>query len=75
MMDLTIVVPIIVALVEVAKRSGLNSKWAPALSVALGLVALGLWGGESVLPNLLEGLVAGLAASGVYSGVKATITR
>lgn len=75
-MDFTIAVPIVLALVEVAKRSGLNSRWAPALSVALGLVLLGIWGNEvDVLGNLLEGLVAGLSASGVYSGVKATIKR
>lgn len=75
-MDFTLAVPIVLALVEVAKRSGLSSKWAPALSVALGLLMLGVWGTEGdVLQNLLEGLVAGLSASGVYSGVKATMTK
>lgn len=74
-MDLTIAIPVIVALVEVAKRTGLTSRFAPILSVGLGLVLLGVWGGETVSLNLLEGLIAGLSASGAYSGVKATMTK
>jgi len=75
-------VPVIVALVEVLKGLGLESKWAPAVSVGLGLVAGGIAYAasifpqiESALPFFLGGLVAGLLACGAYSGVKATLGR
>jgi hypothetical protein len=71
MMDLTIAVPVILALVEVAKRTGLPNKYAPVLSVVLGVVFVGIWGDSVLTDALFEGLVTGLTASGLYSGVKA----
>jgi hypothetical protein len=69
-------VSIIVALVELAKRSfGLPSRFAAPLAVVLGLFfafllkldqpTVGSW-----LQVELTGLMAGLSASGLYSGVK-----
>lgn len=38
------IVPLIIGLVEVAKRLGLDARWAPPLAVALGLgISLGAW--------------------------------
>lgn len=73
MVDLTMAVPIIIALVQVAKVTGLPSRFAPILSVVLGLGVFYIGGDASVGDNLFEGLVAGLAASGLYSGVKASV--
>lgn len=64
-------VPLILALVELFKRTGLPDKWSPVLSVVLGLLA-----GVFVLDtgDLYEGIVVGLAlglsATGLYSGTK-----
>lgn len=64
-------VPLILALVELFKRTGLSDKWSPVLSVVLGLLA-----GVFVLDtgDLYEGIVVGLAlglsATGLYSGTK-----
>lgn len=75
---LVLVVPIIVALVELFKAHGLPSHWAPLASVASGIVlaivallaqrypSVGDWGGA-----ILLGIILGLAASGLYSGQKA----
>lgn len=68
---------VIVALVELAKRQGLEAKYAPVLAVIIGLLtgalvqlskdpAVASW-----VDSLLNGLLAGLAASGLYSGGKA----
>lgn len=68
---------LIVALVELVKRStGLETRWAPLLAVVLGVVlavaarlddpSRGTW-----LEMMLLGLLAGLGASGLYSGGKA----
>jgi len=57
-------IPAIVALVEALKRSGMDSKYAPLVAIAVGIafgLALGDWVG---------GLILGLSASGLYSGVK-----
>ena len=72
-MDITIAVPVIVALIEVIKRLGLKSRFAPALSVVMGVGLFALLGTSTLTGNLFEGLLAGLAASGVYSGVKASV--
>ena len=69
-------VPLIVGLVEMAKRLGLGSTWAAPLAVGLGLVvSLGLAatrGGtaEGLARAALVGVGLGLSASGLYSGVK-----
>lgn len=58
------------SLVEVLKMAGLPSKFAPLLAVALG-IGLGFM---FMLPMpLLDGLISGLTASGVYAGVKASM--
>ncbi len=72
MFDITIAVPILIALVSAAKTAGLPSRYAPLLSVVLGIVAFMLFATGYPLDKVFEGLLAGLAASGLYSGVKAT---
>ncbi len=67
-------VPLVVALVEGAKQIGLPTRWAPLVSLALGLVAGFVW----VVPGdprqaVLAGLMIGLGASGLYSGTRATV--
>ncbi len=71
-------VPLVIGLVEAAKRLGLSSRWAPALAVGLGAAlslgyraALGLPGGEAWAQATLNGLALGLAAVGLYSGGRA----
>lgn len=73
MMDFTIMVPVIVALVSGVKQAGMDSRFAPILSIALGLAGFYLLGTGELGPRLFEGLIAGLSASGLYSGVKTTI--
>lgn len=67
------IVPVIMALVELAKMLGLNQKFAPVVAVVLGLIA----GFAYLAPGdpakaVLFGLVAGLTSVGLYSGVKNT---
>lgn len=79
------VVPLIVGLVEVAKRLGLEARWAPPLALILGLaISLGslFVGGcrlegtpqpatcNTLVEALLVGVALGLSAAGLYSGAK-----
>lgn len=75
MIDLTIMVPVIVAIVSGVKQAGMDSKYAPILSIVLGLIAFYLLGTGDLGSRLFEGVVAGLSASGLYSGVRATLNR
>lgn len=63
-------VPIVIGLVEAIKKVGLPDRWAPIVSIALGLGGAWLIGGTA-LAIVLSGLVIGLSASGLYSGTSA----
>ena len=65
------IVPVILGLVQVVKSVGLPSKFAPlaSLVIGVGLVALT---GASWQADIVQGIIAGLAASGLWSGSKST---
>lgn len=64
------IVPLVLGLVAVVKGVGLPSKYAPVASIAfgIGLVALTSVAWQAVI---VQGIIAGLAASGLFSGTKA----
>lgn len=66
------VVAVIIGLVEVAKKAGLNTKYCPILALILGLVAgiLFLSNGD-IKRGVIIGIACGLSASGLYDNVKA----
>lgn len=64
-------IPIIVGIVEVLKRLGLKDRYAPIASLILGLILAIIYAAEGDFKKgLLQGIYFGLAASGLYSGVK-----
>ncbi len=70
-------IPLIIGLVEAAKRLGLDAVWATPLAVGLGLaISVGyvaaqrVPGSEVWVDAVLWGLALGLSASGLYSGAK-----
>jgi len=70
-----LIIAIIIGLVEVFKKVGLNKKFAPILSVILGLVTSFLviyFADTPVLNAIIGGIIIGLSATGLYSGVKNT---
>lgn len=69
-------IPLIIGLVEVFKRYGINKKALPVIALSFGVLA----GIFYVYPNdlkggILVGLMLGLSASGLYSGAKNTIEK
>lgn len=72
-MDITLAIPVIVGVVAAMKEVGLPSRWAPLSAIALGLVLYYFFSPAFMWENMFEGLIAGLSASGLWSGVKATI--
>ncbi len=69
-----IFVPLIIALVEAAKRVGMPSRLSPVLAIVLGLVA-SLYKGVIMFDTIVEGLVIGLASAGLYSGTKRVVKK
>ena len=69
MIETTVVIAVIVGVVEAIKKLGMSSKFAPALSLALGVVAIAALDGFTAI-NVFAGLIAGLSAAGLYSGGK-----
>jgi len=65
---------VIIGLVQVAKRVGLKARWCPILAVFFGVVFSSFITAPSI-PSLLQGIIFGLAAVGLYSGVKNTFER
>jgi len=68
------IIPLIVGLIQLAKKFGFPSRLAPLLSLVLGFTAAFIY----IAPGnpkeaILVGLVIGLSAVGLYSGGKSTI--
>lgn len=77
MITFSALIAITVGIVQVFKKAGLRSKYAPLISLGVGLIAS--WLGWLVDPYpvgemILTGLVIGLSASGLYSSSK-TLTE
>lgn len=72
----TAIIPIIVALVQMFKMTTwIQDRFAPFLSVALGIVLAFLFGedfGHDWSNIIFTGIIYGLSSSGLYSGIKTT---
>ena len=66
------IVPVILGLVRVVKQVGLPSRFVPLASIAIGIGLVALTG-VAWQAFVVQGIIAGLAASGLWSGSKATI--
>ena len=68
-------VPIILALVQMVKMTGwVKDKYSPFLSILFGIIISFLLAHDTgdMSANILAGILFGLAASGLYSGMQAT---
>ena len=64
-----IIIPIILGVVEVVKRAGFPVKYSPLISLVLGLI-FGVIFIDTLKEGIIVGLMAGLSATGLYSGSK-----
>ena len=69
MFELVIIVAVVTGLVEVAKKVGLPSKYAPLLAIVFGLGG-GIYAATEVKEIVFYGLIIGLAASGLFDLAK-----
>lgn len=60
---------VVIGLVKLAQQTGMPVKFAPALSVGLGIatgIVMAYQNGQSALAGVVAGIVVGLSASGLY---------
>ena len=73
-MDSAVIIAIITGLIEVFKKLGLNTKFAPVISVILGLFFTFYVANYTINADIvINGLIIGLSACGLYSGAKTLI--
>lgn len=71
-----ILIPIVVGVVSAIKKAGVTSRYAPLLSIVLGIIGVYLISDFALTgATALQGVLAGLSASGLYSGTKATFAK
>lgn len=70
-------VALIIGLAEVCKRAGLAKRWIPILDLVLGVISgVGCYGmalGYGAVNGIILGIAMGLAACGLFSGIKNTM--
>jgi len=65
------IIPIITMLVDVLKKAGLPTKFAPLTSLILGVIFGIVFQNDGGIKNgIITGLIIGMSASGLYSGGK-----
>ena len=72
--------PVVIGLIEVLKKIGLPSSWAPVAALVLGILSVMLLaniGSAHFVFNaqvVLFGIIAGLSSVGLYAGTTSTST-
>ena len=63
-------IPVITALVQIAKQTGMPRRYSPLLAIGLGVAAGIVYVAPGDIPTgVLVGLVMGMSAVGVYEGI------
>ena len=65
-------IPVVLGLVSVVKMY-LDARWSPLVSIVVGIAAAFVFPAVTVPLTILQGVLMGLMASGLYSGVKTTV--
>ena len=71
-----VLVPLLIGILEVVKKLGLDPKYIPVVSVGLGVISgFALNGLSNPVESAYTGIAVGLAAVGLYSGTKNTLQK
>ena len=74
MIELTLLIPLTIGIVEVVKRATkMGSRYIPLVAVVVGLVLAFLLNVEVLSSTLLPGAVAGLSAVGLWDIAKKSV--
>ena len=69
--DIGVVTAVVIGLSEGIKRAGVNPKFIPVVNLLLGIAGGCIYvSPENIKAGIFAGIIIGLSASGLYSGVK-----
>jgi len=70
LVEVSVIIAVVVALSQVAKMLGLQTKYIPLLNLTLGILLGVLFLPFDIKMNVFQGLIIGLSASGLYDHSK-----
>jgi hypothetical protein len=73
--EIGVAIAVVIGLLEVVKIAGLPTRFVPLSGLILGSGISFLFPAETIGLTILSGLVIGLSACGLYSGVKTTVGK
>jgi uncharacterized membrane protein len=75
MLETATAIAVVTGVTELVKQVGLDSKYAPVVSLLLGIGIAFLFYTNDIAQTILSGVIIGLSASGLYSGTKTIINK
>ncbi|AHA71035.1 holin [Bacillus thuringiensis YBT-1518] len=70
MVSLAVIIGIVVGLSQIIKTIGLQTKYVPLLNLTLGIVLGVLFLDGDIKTNVVQGIIIGLSASGLFDHTK-----
>ncbi|PGM95324.1 holin [Bacillus cereus] len=70
MIEITAMIGVIVGLSQIAKITGLQTKYIPLFNLSLGIMLGVLFLSEDIKMNIFQGMIIGLSASGLFDHTK-----
>lgn len=70
MIEITAMIGVVVGLSQIAKTNGLQTKYIPILNLTLGIVLGVLFLSQDIKMNILQGMIIGLSACGLFDHTK-----
>ncbi|MGE7885581.1 holin [Bacillus sp. NPDC094077] len=70
MIEITAMIGVVVGLSQIAKTTGLQTKYIPIFNLTLGITLGALFLSQDTKMNIFQGMIIGLSASGLFDHTK-----
>ena len=70
MIEITAMIGVVVGISQIAKTTGLQTKYIPLFNLTLGITLGVLFLSQDIKMNLFQGMIIGLSASGLFVHTK-----
>ncbi|PEE67124.1 holin [Bacillus thuringiensis] len=70
MIEITAMIGVVVGISQIAKKTGLQTKYIPLFNLTLGITLGVLFLSQDIKMNLFQGMIIGLSASGLFDHTK-----
>ncbi|KIQ83121.1 holin [Bacillus sp. L_1B0_8] len=70
MIEITAMIGVVVGISQIAKTTGLQTKYIPLFNLTLGITLGVLFLSQDIKMNLFQGMINGLSASGLFDHTK-----